>query len=554
MLKDEKVKVKVSNKTLLYYSDFFSNLKVGDEILISSTLIQNGSSVLITGICDFCNKEKIISKKSYNQQTKNSKEPFTCSKKCAILKRKKTCLDKYGEENVFSLDGVKEKYKNTLLKKYGVDNPSKSEKIIDKRKKTCLDRYGYDSASKSELVKKKVIYTNINKFGVEFPSKSDVIKNKMCETTFKRYGVDNFSKTSIFKEKIKLKCLEKMAIKLSNSGTLLTSNDSKYLIKCKICKNDFQILNNLMNSRIRVGDSICLNCNPKKQKIKENKIYSFIEENYSGKIIQNDRSILNGKELDIYLPDLNLAFEFNGLYWHSDIYKDRMYHINKTKECLDKGIQLIHIWEDDWNYKPEIVKSIILNKLKLSKRIFARKCEIKIPVNKEVKEFLTNNHIQGFVGSRVKIGLYFEGELVSLMTFGNLRKSLGQKYSENTYELLRFCNKLGYSVVGGASKLFNYFAKNYEFNEIISYSDNSRGVGNLYKKLGFELIHETFPNYYWIVDGIRKHRFNFRKDKLVKEGNDSKKTEVQIMNDKGYNRIFDCGNKKWIKKSTKDNH
>ena len=132
------------------------------------------------------------------------------------------------------------------------------------------------------------------------------------------------------------------------------------------------------------------------------------------------------------------------------------------------------------------------------------------------------------------------------MTFGNLRKSLGQKSMDGSYELLRFCNKLGYSVVGGAGKLFKYFLKNYDIKEVISYSDNSRGVGNLYKQLGFELISETVPNYYWIIDGIRKHRFNFRKDKLIKEGNDPNKTEVQIMNDKGYNRIFDCGSKKWI--------
>lgn len=547
MLKEEKVKVKVSNKTLLYYSSFFPNVEIGNEIFISSTLIQSGSSVLITGICHFCNKERVISKKAYNQQTKNSKEVFTCSKKCAVLKNKKTCLDKYGKENVFSLDEIKEKSKNTLLDRYGVDNPSKSDIIIDKRKKTCLDRYGYDSASKSELVKKKVIYTNISNFGVEFASKSDIIKNKMCETTFERYGVDNFSKTNDFKEILKLRYLQKMTIKLSNAGTLLLSNDSKYLIKCKICENNFEILNNLMNSRIRVGDSICVNCNPKKQNIQENKLYSFIEENYKGEIIQSDRTVLNGKELDIYLPELNLAFEFNGLYWHSEIYKDRMYHLNKTKDCLDKGIQLIHIWEDDWNYKQEIVKSIILNKLGDSKRIFARKCVIKIPDNKEVRTFLFNNHIQGFVGSKVKIGLYFEGELVSLMTFGNLRKSLGQNSKEDSYELLRFCNKLGYSVVGGAGKIFKYFLNNYDVNEVISYSDNSRGVGNLYKQLGFEFVSETVPNYYWIVDSIRKHRFNFRKDKLIKEGNDPNKTEVQIMNDKGYNRIFDCGSKKWIK-------
>lgn len=308
-----------------------------------------------------------------------------------------------------------------------------------------------------------------------------------------------------------------------------------------ICDNGHEISQKANNHLRGTG---CPKCNRFNKK--ECSVIKFIEENYKAGIIQSDRTILNGKELDIYLPDLNIAFEFNGLYWHSEIYKDRMYHLNKTKDSLNKGVQLVHIWEDDWNYKQDIVKSIILNKLGDSKRIFARKCKIKIPNNKEVREFLVSNHIQGFVGSKVKIGLYFEDELVSLMTFGNLRKSLGQKSTEGSYELLRFCNKVGYSVVGGAGKMFKYFLNNYYVNEVISYSDNSRGVGNLYKQLGFELVSETIPNYYWIIDNVRKHRFNFRKDKLIKEGNDPNKTEVQIMNEKGYNRIFDCGNKKWI--------
>ena len=132
------------------------------------------------------------------------------------------------------------------------------------------------------------------------------------------------------------------------------------------------------------------------------------------------------------------------------------------------------------------------------------------------------------------------------MTFGSLRKSLGQKSQINSYELLRFCNKKNISIVGGASKIFKYFLNKWKPNEIISYSDNSRSNGNLYEKLCFNLISETEPNYYWIIDGVRRHRFNFRKDRLVKLGYDSQKTEIQIMTELGYSRIFDCGSKKWI--------
>ena len=277
----------------------------------------------------------------------------------------------------------------------------------------------------------------------------------------------------------------------------------------------------------------------------ELELLNFIKENYNGEILSNKKNIID-KELDIYLPDLNLAFEFNGLYWHSEIYKDKLYHYNKTKECEKLGIQLIHIWEDDWLYKNKIVKSMIINKLSRSISIFARKCSIKEVDNISVKSFLNENHIQGFVGSKVKIGLYYNDELVSLMTFGSLRKSLGVSGRENVWELLRFCNKIGTSVVGGSSKLLKFFINNFKPIEIISYSDNSRSNGNMYEKLGFKFIHNSDPNYYYIVDGIRKHRFDFRKDKLVRNGGDPNKTEIQIMSELGYNRIFDCGAKKWI--------
>ena len=277
----------------------------------------------------------------------------------------------------------------------------------------------------------------------------------------------------------------------------------------------------------------------------EKDLFNFIRDNYKGEIVVSDKKVLNGKELDIYLPELYLAFEFNGLYWHSELYKENDYHQKKSKICLESGVQLVHIWEDDWLYKNEIVKSVILNKLNISNTIFARKCDIREVSNFDVRDFLNRNHMQGFVGSKHKIGLYYDNELVSLMTFGSLRKSLGQKSDDDFYELLRFCNKVGYSVVGGASKLLKYFLKNINVKSIISYSDNSRGVGDLYKKLGFVFIHETCPNYYYIIGDSKSHRFNFRKDRLIKLGYDSNKTEVQIMNNRGFYRIFDCGSKKW---------
>ena len=261
----------------------------------------------------------------------------------------------------------------------------------------------------------------------------------------------------------------------------------------------------------------------------------------------NNRTILNGKELDIYIPSKNIAIEYNGLYWHSELYKSNDYHLNKTEECEKFGIQLIHIFEDEWLHKQDIVKSRLKNILGLTEnRIYARKTEIKLVSSKDSKIFLDNNHIQGNVNSSIKLGLYYNNELVSLMTFGNLRKNLNSKSEEGKYELFRFCNKLNTTVIGGANKLLKYFIGIYNPKEIISYADRRWSTGNLYEKLGFSFIHNSEPNYFYILNNKREYRFKYRKDVLVKNGFDKDKTEKEIMLERGIYRIYDSGNKKYV--------
>lgn len=268
-------------------------------------------------------------------------------------------------------------------------------------------------------------------------------------------------------------------------------------------------------------------------------------------IIRNDRNILNGNELDIYIPCKKLAFEFDGLYWHSEIKKpDKRYHINKTKLCEEQGIQLIHIFEDEWIHKNDICKSRILNLLGKSERIFARKCVVEKVDKKTAKEFFIKNHIQGNVNSNIIYGLKYNGELVSAMSFGNYRKNMGRNATDNAFEMLRFCNKIGHNVVGGASKLFNHFVKDNNPNEIISYADRRWSMGKLYENLNFKFTHTSEPSYFYIIGDERKNRFGFRKDILIsKYGCSPNDTEHNFCLNKGWYRIYDCGTKvyKWEK-------
>jgi hypothetical protein len=174
-------------------------------------------------------------------------------------------------------------------------------------------------------------------------------------------------------------------------------------------------------------------------------------------------------------------------------------------------------------------------------KVYGRKCVIKEVIPKEAKMFLENNHIQGNVNSKVRLGLYYNNKLVSLMTFGGLRKNLGNTSNENIYELFRFCNLSNHIIIGGADKLFKHFIKHYKPKEIISYADRRWSQGDLYNKLNFIFSHNTKPNYFYLVNDKRENRFNYRKDILVTEGFDKNKTEHDIMLERKLYRIYDCG-------------
>ena len=259
--------------------------------------------------------------------------------------------------------------------------------------------------------------------------------------------------------------------------SILKYTDDMFCIYHNVCEKEFNIGRKLLYSRNKQEVEYCIFCNPidAQQSHLEREITEFIK-SFNIDVIENSRSIINS-EIDIFLPKFKIAFEINGVYWHNEIFKDKSYHINKTNECIKSGIQLIHIWEDDWKNKKDIAKSMILNKInKIEDRIYARKCIIKkINDISIIRKFLNENHIQGYSPSMYKYGLFLNNELVSLMTFGWRKTN-----SKREFELIRFCNKINTNVIGSASKLFNFALTNIDVNEIISYCDISQFDGNVY--------------------------------------------------------------------------
>jgi hypothetical protein len=249
--------------------------------------------------------------------------------------------------------------------------------------------------------------------------------------------------------------------------------------------------------------------------------------------------VLYPQELDIVIPQYNIAIEFCGLYWHSDAH-NRMsnnYHLNKQQRCKDLGIRLITIFEDEWLHKNEIVKNIlryVLNKHNAA--IYARKCEIvTIPDTPTKKQFFDTYHLQGDGRGSITYALRHDGIIVAMMTFIKLKNGV--------YELNRYATSHT-NVVGGFSKLLKYFCThNSSWVKIISYADRRWSDGNVYFVNNFKLTNVSRPSYYYVIQNKRFHRRGFMKHLLPKklQNFDPLLTERENCDNNGINRIWDCG-------------
>jgi len=411
-------------------------------------------------------------------------------------------------------------------------------------------------SAKSRINRDKTKRTTMERYGVENPYQAVIVKDKIKQTNLERYGVDHFAKLDKCTDRIKQTNLEGIGVEyhkqLGMSKSLLERlKDPDWVYQQHIIqkKSLIQIAQENNSTPCTVGNYAKkhgIEVRLWKKSGPEKEIFNLLED-LVGPVTCNSRNIIGPYELDLYLPDLKIAFEFDGIYWHSELRgTSKTYHLDKTELCEKQGIRLIHIFENEWVLKRDIVESRIKNLLGLSERIYARKCEIREVNPKDKKIFLIQNHIQGTCASSVNLGLYLEDELAALMTFGKSRFS--KKYE---WELIRYCNKINTSVVGGASRLFKRFVRDYSPENIISYSDRRWNTGDLYLNLGFTHSHTSSPNYFYFTRNENLNllsRNRFQKHKLEKElvQFDKTKSEWYNMKMNNYDRIWDCGNKVFV--------
>ena len=276
-------------------------------------------------------------------------------------------------------------------------------------------------------------------------------------------------------------------------------------------------------------------------------VTSFVRTLTDCEIITNTRKVIKPKELDIYIPSKRLAIEFNGNLWHSSVHKSKEYHQAKTIACGKQGIRLIHIFEYEWSNieQQSKIKSFLSDTLapKTAKEvIWARKTEAKLIDLGMAQQFEELYHLQGSTNSSINIELFYNNELIGVMTFGPPRFT-----HEYEYELIRMCFKFGINVAGGLEKMFKYFINKYNPKSIFTYADLTKFTGNSYLRLGFNVVANnpiTNPNYVWVsADGKNViPRYQTTKQKLVKQGyGDLGDTEVEIMENLGYVQVFDSG-------------
>ena len=481
-----------------------------------------------------------------------------CSKKCngigtADIAKQTSIENNNGVHHTQTKEFV-EKQKATSLKKYGVEHYSQTTEFKESTQNANIAKFGVNYPAQSVEIQEKMKSTTFERYGVNYPAQSIEIQEKMKSTTFERYGVDHFSSTSECRDKMKKTSIERYGVAHAKqqhiSIEVLDIMNNKDLFSIFIKDKSVRELSEELNIEISTIYNYI-----KKYDIKN--LYnargpSYIEKEMAEFLNsigisyeKNNRTILNGKELDFYIPKYKMAIEMNGVYWHSEEKRpDQKYHYNKWKTCHDQEIHLVSVFEDDWNFQQNKIKNMLLTHFNMKEKgVMARKTTIKQIDASLSRLFLEQYHLQGFVAG-THYGAFYNENIIGVMTFGTTRNG--------RFELKRFVTD-NYVHAGLFSKIFKYSQKDLNFQKVVSFSDNTCFTGNVYKKNNFKFIKTIEPDYKYVVNSKRIHKSNYTKENIKKKypymsemidnNNMSEKNAMEYL---GITRIWDCGKCEWV--------
>jgi hypothetical protein len=458
---------------------------------------------------------------------------------------KQTNMERHGVETPFQSQAIRGKASETLLKNHGVETPFQSETIRKKAGETYErnhgkrntmeharqafnERYGVDNAFQAEWVRERVKQRLNQRYGVDHPTKSPEIKERVVQTNLERYGVKNPAQRHLHPDLYDILCHREKFV------ALLTSYSVQEIKLMYGCSSDI-----VYDHHDRYGLDILT------------RVKSQYEEQIAGILdsmgvqYRRNTSILTApNQVDFYIPDHHLAIEFNGLYWHSENSsgKGKDYHATKTRQCTEKAVQLLTIFEDEWIEHREIIAKHIQHLCGgTNQTIGARKIKIDSLSDRNVADaFLEQYHIQGKTNNySMAYGGWYNGVLVSVFTLSRV--------SENEYDITRYCTNLEASYPGLFSKFIKHINRTTSIKRLTTIADLRWSVGNIYERSGFKLVSTIKPDYFYTDYHARYHKFGFRK-KLIEskfglsiEG----KTERQLTEELGLDRIWDCGKLKF---------
>lgn len=508
MIHTKEVNIRINHTNIEYYKNIGYDIKTSDIIVVPVEHLSKGSKAIIEVSCDDCGKKKKYDFVTYMRfVNKNKYHKYLC-RECGMKLRDENNIEKYGVKSPMQREEIVEKKRKTSLEKYGFDHPCKSESVKNKIFDTNFERYGVKCPSQNKIIQEKIQKTNIKKYGGISSFCSKEIRNKSEQTMFKKYGFEFSNQIKDFHDQIiehGLKTrIDKIKNKYSNIQKIIGTT---YTVKCDNgCEHNFEIDSINFYQRIRYNTIICTVCNPidKLSSGKEIEFIKFITDNYSGETIKNSR-ILDGKEIDIFLPELEIGFEFNGLYWHSDEFKDNNYHKNKIDLAKLMKIKLFHIYEDGWIYKKNIIKNDILRLLRLSKEVInIFECD-----NELSNLYVSKTNLHGYGKSNINISASnSDNEIVSMMSI---------KRMKNNYEIVRLTGDDYFD------ELFKYFIDNYKPKTIFGSVNKDWDIYDFYERNNFIMESETEPNYQYLLKG--NHRVS----------------EIDILLEKQIPKIFDSG-------------
>lgn len=470
----------------------------------------------------------------------------------AIRDKARSTVKQHLEDEEFKQDLISRR-KATMKLRYG-DEGMKSDVIQSKRKQTSQDKYGEEHYSKTSEYRKRVKLTSIKHYGVSNPMQNESVKQALSRAMQSRYGVRYASQLNMT-DRSKISELHKFQdnpaefIQSLPENGRTESNIAKLIGVTPSAVSEFIVSHNLQRYVKYVKSNI------------ENEVSEFLA-SLGLPFSSNCRKLIAPLEVDFYIPDKQIALECNPTSTHqSSVYdsflgdpKPYNYHLQKTELCESVGIRLIHIFGYEWKYRNEQIKSILKNALVgPSVKYFARNLTVKSVPYVDSAEFLNKHHLQGSTAASIRLGLYNDNSLISLMTFNKVRNTIGSSTNDtDVWELSRFCTMSDASVVGGASKLLKHFVSDVNPKKVISFSDRAHMSGNLYKQLGFTEIRKSSPGYVWVNQKTDAYynRVSCQKRNLRKLFNDEtidieNKTEKQIMIEHGYVQVFDSGVIRW---------